>query len=672
MKNHKVIYLLFALFIGMFFGEKIFAQEARAFKFFPKVVKQGDYVTTVYQPSVGSGGVTAVVYLFKNFKWEGHDLPLTKTDSGYVSKFLIPEGTALMSYRYWIADSVDVGGRIPYSFMVHDKSGKSIAPGGSTEWGLFRYQGYDSRLMPIVSKSSAIELRTLIQLWIAKDFNNVEIRRHLFFDIARVLKSYIKVPKVDTGLRQAGDAILNLPDVNEKEMITVEKVYGRILHKQQLADSVKKLIIAKYPDGLRNRLLGIDSIYLERNLENKVKMLETFLLHYPPSKYPFDDYIDPSTGDPGYFYSVYNGVVTYLFTQKQFDKMKVLISDGPYQSLNFDYLHFVDYPYRATTPPITKDEQLDISTFIINNLMERAVSKDLKFSGRGYFSSLEWKRVLIEDNKWSIAYHAGLLYANGKYNESLKYADMIKAFLGYGDIKFNDLYAHLLDHDHKGVEAKSFMLGVIKADKSDPELISLFKGYYVKEHKTDKGFDQYYGTLSPASQTEELHERLKKSLIHIPAAAFNLKNLKGEDVNLENQKGKIVILDFWASWCYPCKQAMPGMQILVKKYKPDTAVQFYFISTLEYSQNYKKLVTDFITAQQYDFNVLYDDTDPNTGKMGLAYGKYAKLLNFNGIPQKIIIDQHGFVRWIAGGYDGDLVALTKEVDYVISLIQQEK
>ncbi|TCC98136.1 TlpA family protein disulfide reductase, partial [Pedobacter frigidisoli] len=133
--------------------------------------------------------------------------------------------------------------------------------------------------------------------------------------------------------------------------------------------------------------------------------------------------------------------------------------------------------------------------------------------------------------------------------------------------------------------------------------------------------------------------------------------MEGKVIDLEKLRGKIVVLDFWASWCYPCRQAMPGLQTLVKKYQPDSTVEFYFVATLEYSPNYKKLTTDFIADQKYDFDVLYDETDPKTGKMGLVFNGYARQLQMNGIPQKVIIDQNGYVRWVYGGFDGDLVRM---------------
>jgi thiol-disulfide isomerase/thioredoxin len=57
--------------------------------------------------------------------------------------------------------------------------------------------------------------------------------------------------------------------------------------------------------------------------------------------------------------------------------------------------------------------------------------------------------------------------------------------------------------------------------------------------------------------------------------------LNGNEVSLEQFKGKIVIIDFWATWCGPCLQSFPGLQTSVDKYKDNNDVKFLFINTWE-------------------------------------------------------------------------------------------
>lgn len=131
---------------------------------------------------------------------------------------------------------------------------------------------------------------------------------------------------------------------------------------------------------------------------------------------------------------------------------------------------------------------------------------------------------------------------------------------------------------------------------------------------------------------------IKKKLGTTKATDFKLKNLLGEVVLLSGLKNKVVVLDFWATWCAPCKASFPEMQELVNKYKTDTGVVFLFIDVWERKEPkmIKEMVAVYMKDNNYIFNVLFDEKD-----------EVVNAYKVQGIPKKFVIDKKGNVVFIS-------------------------
>lgn len=160
-----------------------------------------------------------------------------------------------------------------------------------------------------------------------------------------------------------------------------------------------------------------------------------------------------------------------------------------------------------------------------------------------------------------------------------------------------------------------------------------------------------------------LQERLKASMIKSEAPKFRLRNMQGEFVSLDDMRGKIVVLDFWATWCGPCIVSFPGMQMAVNKYENDPDVEFLFIDTWQNEENYEELVTNFIAENQYTFHVLYDEMVDRDNATVTAYG-------VRGIPTKVFIDKDGYIRFQSAGGSADSTNVWTEVVAKVELIRE--
>ena len=119
-----------------------------------------------------------------------------------------------------------------------------------------------------------------------------------------------------------------------------------------------------------------------------------------------------------------------------------------------------------------------------------------------------------------------------------------------------------------------------------------------------------------------------------PAPDFTLNGQSGKPVALDQFKGQVVMLNFWASWCGPCRQEFPLLDDIYKKYN-----KLGFIMIGVNVEPDSKAANDWLKQTPVSFPILYD-TD----------SKVSKLYGVAGMPSTVIVDRKGTVRMIHRGY----------------------
>ena len=139
-------------------------------------------------------------------------------------------------------------------------------------------------------------------------------------------------------------------------------------------------------------------------------------------------------------------------------------------------------------------------------------------------------------------------------------------------------------------------------------IVNSLETAYVKLNGSDKGLEPYIASLKAIAYRKQLSD-LATTMINQPAPDFMLKDADGKTVSLSGLKGKVVIVDFWATWCGFCKLSFPGMQIAVDKFKNNPDVKFLFLDTREKSDSYFGDAKKFIAENKYTFHVIFDEKD---------------------------------------------------------------
>jgi thiol-disulfide isomerase/thioredoxin len=148
------------------------------------------------------------------------------------------------------------------------------------------------------------------------------------------------------------------------------------------------------------------------------------------------------------------------------------------------------------------------------------------------------------------------------------------------------------------------------------------------------------------SQQEEPHALLGKA-----APAFDLPTLDGKSAKLSDWKDKIVILDFWATWCGPCRSAMPIIIDVANSFK-GKGVQLYAVNIDEDAAT----IESFLNDEKLSVDVALDKA-----------GKVAEEYLAAAIPQTVLIGKDGRVQVVHVGFSANLrETLTEQIEALLA------
>lgn len=140
------------------------------------------------------------------------------------------------------------------------------------------------------------------------------------------------------------------------------------------------------------------------------------------------------------------------------------------------------------------------------------------------------------------------------------------------------------------------------------------------------------------SETRKNPRELSKEQLKIGEIVWNstFTDLEGNPVSLQDYQGKVVLIDFWETWCGPCLQVFPAMDSLRKEYKNDFAVIAVNLQESDSPED----VQAFKDDKGYDFDFVLDENQVGP-----------KVISF-GIPFKIFVDPNGYLIKAEVGSNG--------------------
>ncbi len=629
-----------------------FAQTS-SFTYLPLQPKRGDKVTFTYNPTKtplsAEKGIEAAAYSFNATGGVmGKDIKLVKTGNVYTGSFVVDSSARVVGLAFTANEKKDPNNNQGYIITITQK-GKPVE--GVYIAMQMIYTAYGKYLFGMDSQPeksfAAVE----------KEWNeNVANREKMIGTYINELTSF-KKKEAEPIVKQLIAEYLTKGNITEGNYTAFIAYYTRLKQKVT-ADSITALMKAKYPNG--NWQLD-DLFTLARKAKepaDKEIALNNFIKAMPKNS---DAAItEMHNSQINYLQSAIASAYAMSTTNRDLTKFKSVAKTlGAAERASL----YNNVAWELAQKDIEVDMCLSLSkeaTLWAKAEIAKPTEKQPQLN-----TESAWKKSRQYNFAMYADTYAFLLMKKKDYSAALVYAKEAATIQEGKNTDYNERYAQALDKVVTPEEVQQILEPMIVSGKVGTEAKAIFKKALITNLKSEVKAEAYLTSLSKSAVEKAKDEMLKKAMNEV-APKFSLKNMDGKLVSLEALKGKVVILDFWATWCGPCKASFPGMQKAVDKYKGNADVVFLFVDTWESQETAelrKKEVTAFIAENKYSFNVLYDEKAKENADAFEVVTKY----KVEGIPTKFIIGKDGNIKFKSVGFSGSADALVEEISTMIDM-----
>lgn len=612
-----------------------FAQTDSHLKLSNDFPGQGEKVSITYAPAGtaidGKRDINAIVYFLFNKTYVPTPVDLKSSGNNFSGEFTVLKNAQLFFVKLSSGTEIDNNNEEGYVYLVY-KDKKPIQ--GSYASNAYLVSGLGKYLAEI--KRNADKGFSLYQQEFALYPQSKKENETSYYTLMAHIPAY--KDSISAKLIQLNKSTA------ESDLMLASALFNAT-KKTKSADSLNAVIRVKFPNGslVTNEL--ISAFYNEKDLAKKDSIYNIYNTKFPEKTIDKNSLSD-------YFRVQLAGAYLTIGDMDHYKKYEALIKNRENLA---GTMNDAAYGWAKKGEKLDLAEQLskgslDILSDAIANAKATpdATADEIK---KNYAFSYD----LFADT------YALILFKESKFADALKYEQPVVDHSTKIDGEIYEHYVEILGEVGQYAKGQEFAEKAIKAGQGSDVTKAELKKDYLKLKGNDNGFDQYLATLVSDAQTKA-KEELAKTMIDKPAPLFALKDLNGKSYALSDLKGKVVILDFWATWCGPCKASLPGMQMAVNKYKDDPNVIFLFVDTWENGDDFITGVKKFIADNKYVFNVLIDEKGSD-GRQSKVVGSFG----VEGIPTKFIIDKNGHIRFKYVGYSGTPEKLVDEVSNMVDM-----
>lgn len=603
----------------------LFAQDN--FTYTPEKPKPGDEISFNYTQSGDLAGIMkmpeAFVLVFENKNGSRIvDIPLKREYGKLTGKFKTDTSARTVAFGFTIDDKIDNNGNKGYIIQLY-KDDKPLEKSFSDVAVIYSSLGEWKLGMKTDQQKAMKVYEDLFKLY--PDSRNDNIVNYLYaLNTDNKDKGNIAIQKeIENSLKTGLKA--------EKDYDKLISLYN-ILRLRQQGAFIKKLKDEKFPSVKKDDVNTFYGKFMAApDIEKKENILQDVLTAAKTAENK-DEY-------QSFISYLQRNIAGAYAAKKDWDGFKKITSTITDERTKANLYNSTAWQMQEDSTNLKLAEELSRYT-VEHGKADWKKPKGEKPAMQRYN---EWMKQKESDYATYADTYAMILYRMDNYKKALSYTNEAANTITKGqNADLNKTYALIAEKALPVKKYKSQLEQYVKDGKSNAEIEGILKRTYIKEKGSDTGFDIYLAALTKDAYEKMLAD-LKKEMLNEKSSQFTLKDLQGNTVSLADFKNKVVIVDFWATWCGPCIASMPGMQKMVEKYKDDSSVKFLFIDTWQNEENEIENAAKFIKEKNYAaFHVLMDLDD-----------KVVSDYKVDGIPTKFIIGKDGNIKFKEIGFDGE-------------------
>ncbi len=293
------------------------------------------------------------------------------------------------------------------------------------------------------------------------------------------------------------------------------------------------------------------------------------------------------------------------------------------------------------------------------SIAEKEASKPDILAKPLYVTDSEWGRMQ-RINQAAVYESIGKVYLMKKdYSNAIDFYNKSKNI--YGDEAPSELYESLvLAHYELAQYDKAYGMSELSLinSKSTDEIDGLFPFLYKKLKGEGSDYSSAFDSLLVLAKDKRI-DALKKNILNAKIDLGIIETLNGIKIDLNFLKGKVIIIEFWSSWCGPCSDVMTSLETIYNLYSENSNVLIAAVNIWEKGSDRKKEAQAYVEKGEFDLPVYLDLKD-----------ELAKKLSVSGLPTRFYIDKEGLLQFKEIGFTGQEESVRNASDIIELLLKK--